>query len=129
LEDRHGSTPTVLLVEDSDDTRLVIRGFLETNGYRVVEASDGREAIEAARHNCPDLILMDLNLPSLDGLAATEEIRACRETCRQPPVIALTAYDVYGMRQAALEAGCCEYLTKPLDFDLMAKTISRMLGA
>ena len=127
--DRHSSSPTVLLVEDSADTRLVIKMFLESNGYCVVEAADGREAVEAARQSRPDLVLMDLNLPRLDGLAATEQIRACRETCRQTPVIAVTAYDVYGMRQAALDAGCCEYLTKPLDFDLMAKTISRMLGA
>lgn len=126
---RHDHFPTVLVVEDSDDTRLLIRKFLEAQGYGVVEAGDGFEAVEAARRHSPDLILMDLNLPRLDGLAAVEEIRSCLEYRRQPPVIALTAFDTYGMRDAALAAGCSEYLLKPLNLDRVARTISLMLGA
>jgi len=127
LVERQSHAPTVLVAEDSDDMRVVVRRFLESRGYHVVEAANGQEAVEAAKRSRPDLILMDLNMPALDGLAAAEEIRAGGETC-QPPVIALTAYDVYGMREAALQAGCCEYLTKPIDFDRMAKTISLMIG-
>jgi two-component system cell cycle response regulator DivK len=126
---RDSHPPTVLVVEDSDDTRLLIRKFLEAQGYGVVEAGDGIEAVAAARRYSPDLILMDLNLPGLDGLAAAEEIRARSEYCRHPPVIALTAFDTYGMRDAALAAGCSEYLIKPLDLNRVARTISLMLGA
>jgi CheY-like chemotaxis protein len=123
------ANPTVVVVEDSDDYRLVIRNFLESKGYNVVEASDGREAVDAVERNRPDLILIDLNLPVLDGLAATEAIRACCATRRETPVIALTAYDTYGIREAALEVGCSEYLVKPLDLEQIAKIISLMLRA
>src|SRR5947209_7469700 len=107
--------PIILVVDDSDDTRLVLRRLLEARDYRVVEAADGREAVEAARRECPDLILMDLNMPLMDGLEATRRIRECKELCQSVPVLAFTAFDTYGMEQAALEAGCSGYLRKPLD--------------
>lgn len=124
----HSAAPTVLLVEDSDDTRLLLRRFLESKGYSVIEAADGREGVKAARRHRPDLVVMDLNLPALDGLSATEQILGCGADCGKTPVIAVTAHDTYGIREAALEAGCCEYLTKPLDFELMGRTISLILG-
>lgn len=117
---------TVLLVEDSDDSRKVIKLSLELYGYRVMEAHDGQEAVEAARERCPDVILMDLNMPHMDGLAATQFIRECREPCQDVPIVAITAFDVYGMRDAALEAGCNDYITKPIDFELLDETVRRL---
>lgn len=119
-----GSIPTILVVEDSEDTRAVIRLELERWGYRVVEASNGREAIEMTEHLCPDLILMDLNMPEVDGLTAAGAIRKYNEQCAGVPIIAVTAYDTFGIEEAALEAGCDAYVRKPLDMSQLEKTIS-----
>jgi CheY-like chemotaxis protein len=121
------ATPaTILLVEDSDDGRQVLRLTLESWGYRVMEARDGREAVEAARGRCPDIILMDLNMPRMDGLSAAKLIRDCREPCRDVPIVAITAFDVYGMRDAALEAGCDDYITKPINYEVLDETVRRL---
>ena len=126
---QHGTALlTVLVVDDIEDSRFVLRRMLETRGYRVVEAADGREALEIARRACPDLILMDLNLPGIDGLAAASRIRECKGLCEHVPIVALTAYDTYGMREAALEAGCNEYLAKPIDFDHFDRVLRRVLA-
>jgi CheY-like chemotaxis protein len=109
-----GGHPTVLAGEDSEDTRQVLSLELRYKGCRVLTAADGCEAVETALVAHPDLILMDLNLPRLDGLAATEQIRAHGEI-DAVPIIAVTAFDTYGIRKAALEAGCQEYLLKPLE--------------
>jgi len=109
-----GGNPTVLLAEDSEDTRQVLSFELRHRGCRVITAADGREAVETALVAHPDLILMDLNLPRLDGLAATAQIRAHSEL-EAVPIIAVTAFDTYGIREAALEAGCQAYLLKPLN--------------
>ena len=107
-----GANPTVLLAEDQEDTRRVLSLELQHRGCRVITAADGREAVEAALVAHPDLILMDLNLPRLDGLAATERIRAHVEL-DGVPIIAVTAFDTYGIREAVLAAGCQDYLLKP----------------
>ena len=107
--------PTILVVDDYDDTRVMLRSALEAKGYRVMEASNGEEAVEAARRVCPDLILMDLNMPQMDGLEAAKAIRECKELCKSAPILAITAFDTYGMEEAALEAGCNGYIRKPLD--------------
>jgi CheY-like chemotaxis protein len=121
------ATPaTILLVEDSDDGRQVLRLTLVSWGYRVMEAHDGREAVEAARERCPDIILMDLNMPRMDGLSAAKLIRDCREPCRDVPIVAITAFDVYGMRDAALEAGCDDYITKPINYEVLDETVRRL---
>src|SRR5690349_13060066 len=104
---------TVLVVDDSDDNRSLLKRMLQMQDYRVVEAADGRTAVVHAREECPDLILMDLNLPLMDGLEATKLIRECKELCRDVPIIAITAHDTYGIKEAALEAGCNGYLKKP----------------
>lgn len=122
------STLTVLVVDDFEDTRAVLRRMLETHNCRVVEASDGMEAVEMARRACPNLILMDLNMPTLDGLAAAQQIRQCEELCRGVPILAITAFDTYGMREAALEAGCDDYLTKPINVDELDRVLDRLLG-
>jgi CheY-like chemotaxis protein len=118
---------TVLVAEDSADTRAVLRRVLASYGYRIVEAADGREAVEAAVRECPDLVVMDLNMPVMDGLAATERIRELKDRCGNVPIVAVTAFDTYGMRDAALEAGCDAYLLKPLALDELESVVAGLL--
>jgi two-component system, cell cycle response regulator DivK len=120
---------TIVVAEDFDDTRLMIRQALEMNGYHVLEAANGLEAVDIVQKKCPDLILMDLNMPKLDGLNATEQIRECKAVCRDVPILAITAYDTIGMKDAALKAGCSGYITKPLDFERLEQIISRILAS
>jgi two-component system cell cycle response regulator DivK len=120
---------TILVVEDSDDTRALLCRALSMDGYQVLEATDGRKAVEIAKRDCPDLILMDLNMPVMDGLAATEQIRSLREHCGNVPIVAVTAFDTYGMKEAALEAGCDAYLLKPLAVDQLEEVIAGLLYA
>jgi two-component system, cell cycle response regulator DivK len=115
---------TVLLVEDFADSRFMMRSLLEMDGYRVVEAANGREAVEFAKRECPDLILMDLSLPEMDGLEATKLIRQLEGLC-DTPIIALTAHDAEQFHSVAMEAGCTEYVTKPVDFDLLEVVVGR----
>jgi len=119
---------TVLVADDSADTRSVLRRTLGRRGYRVIEAADGREAVEVALRECPDLILMDLNMPVMDGLAATERIRELRERCGDMAIVAVTAFDTYGMKEAATEAGCDAYLLKPLALDELEAVVERLLS-
>jgi CheY-like chemotaxis protein len=123
-----GGVKTVLLVEDFADSRFILRRLLEMDGYRVVEATNGREAVEFAGRECPDLILMDLSLPELDGLSATKLIRKLEDLC-DVPIIALTAHDPEQFHSAALEAGCDEFMTKPVDFDRLEGVMARFCHA
>jgi two-component system cell cycle response regulator DivK len=109
--------PSVLVAEDSQDTRIMLKRAFELKGYRVFEAEDGQQALEAARRYRPSLIIMDLNMPVLDGLEAIKNFRKLEGEREHVPIIAITAYDVYGMEEAALEAGCNIYLSKPLDLE------------
>ena len=118
---------TILVAEDFDDTRVMLKRVLQLGGYRVVEAVNGREAVELVKRDCPDLILMDLNMPEMDGLEATERIRECKELCKDVVILAITSHDTIGMKEAALEAGCDGYLTKPLDFDRLETIFHRLL--
>ena len=122
-----GRAPTILVVEDNTDTRTIIRLELERWGYRVIEAVNGREAVELTKEFCPDLILMDLNLPEVDGLTAAQAIRTYNEQCAGVPILAITAYDTFGIEEAAREAGCDAYITKPLDMPHLEKTVSGFL--
>ena len=121
------NNPTVMVVEDSDDARFMLVEFLVLNGCRVVEADNGKEAVSFIRHRCPDLILMDLHLPLMDGLAATAQILEYRHSCNDVPIVAITAYDGEGVRESAYRAGCNEYLTKPIDFERLEKTLHQIL--
>ena len=119
------SGPLVLVVEDYEDTRVMMRRQLELGGFRVVEASDGREAVERARNERPAVILMDLNMPVLDGFTAALRIRERAET-RGVPIVALTAYDTAEFRAAARAVGCCEYVAKPVSVDQLLLLVSRL---
>jgi CheY-like chemotaxis protein len=109
--------PTVLVAEDSQDTRIMLKRAFELKGYRVFEAEDGQQALDKARRHRPSLIIMDLNMPVLDGMEAVKNFRELEREGEHVPIIAITAYDVYGMEEAALEAGCNIYLSKPLDLE------------
>jgi two-component system cell cycle response regulator DivK len=121
-----GSSQTIMVVEDYDDTRALLRRVLEAKGYRVLEAVNGREAVEVAEREHPDLILMDLDLPILDGIAATQRIRK-RSELRNVPIIAVTAYPMSYTHVKAFAEGCNEYVAKPIDFDRMDELLSRYL--
>ncbi len=117
--------PLVLVVDDFADTRGMLRQFLEACGCRVAEAANGQEAIETAQRERPDLILMDLNMPVLDGFTATLRIREYEPT-RDTPVVAVTAYDTAEFRAAAAAVGCTDYVLKPLDFPRLRSLLERL---
>ncbi|MFN2482318.1 MAG: response regulator [Pyrinomonadaceae bacterium] len=117
---------TVLVVEDFEDTRYLMRLELEKRCYRVIEAVDGAEGVAKALAERPDIILMDIGLPVLDGIAATRELRQ-REEMRETLIVALTAHHETEYRANALSAGCDAYLTKPVDFDWLIDLLSRLL--
>jgi two-component system, cell cycle response regulator DivK len=119
--------PKLLLVEDNEESREGLSRHLRRKGYGVLIAVDGRQGVEAARADAPDLILMDMSLPVLDGWAATRELKADPRT-RGIPVIALTAHAMAGDRERALEAGCDEYDTKPVEFARLLAKIQALLG-
>ena len=115
--------PTVLVAEDSSDTRIMLKRALELKGYRVVEAEDGKQALEMAKRHRPNLIVIDLNMPVLDGLETVRNFRQLEKGGDQVPIVAITAYDVYGMEAAALETGCNKYLSKPLDLEELDRAL------
>ena len=117
---------TIMVVEDFEDNRFMMRRLLEMSGYRVVEAVNGEQAIEVARQEHPNLILMDLSLPMLDGLAATRRIRQ-HESLKTVPIIAVSAHDTSDFHADALAAGCNDYVTKPIDFDQLETLLSHLL--
>lgn len=118
--------PTVMVVEDFEDNRFMMRRLLELSGYRVLEAVNGEEAVDLARRERPGLILMDLSLPQLDGLAATRQIRQHAEL-RNVPIVAVSAHDTADFHADALAAGCNDYVTKPIDFDQLEELLIRLL--
>lgn len=118
---------TVLLVEDTEDNRFMMRRLLEMSGYRVVEATNGDEAVKLAEKEAPGLILMDLSLPVIDGLAATRLIRKLPKL-EKTPIIAVSAHDTTDFLTEALQAGCNSYITKPIDFNELEQLIVRELG-
>ena len=114
-----------LVVEDFEDSRFMMRRLLEMAGYNVLEASDGEQAVKMAVESRPVLILMDLSLPKLDGLAATRQIRQ-KKGLKRVPILAVSAHDSPESRTEALEAGCNEYVTKPIDFDQLVQLLNRL---
>lgn len=118
--------PTVMVVEDFEDNRFMMRRLLEMSGYHVLEAVNGEEAVELAKRELPGLILMDLSLPHLDGLAATRRIRQ-HPKLRNVPIVAVSAHDTADFHADALAAGCNDYVTKPIDFDQLEALLNRLL--
>jgi CheY-like chemotaxis protein len=119
--------PTVLVAEDSQDTRIMLKQAFELKGYRVYEAEDGKQALDLARRHRPSLIVIDLNMPVLDGLETVRRFRNLEGNGDHVPIVAITAYDVYGMEEAALETGCNKYLSKPFNLDELDRAL-RGLG-
>jgi two-component system, cell cycle response regulator DivK len=117
---------TVLLVEDTEDNRQMMRRLLEMSGYRVVEAINGEEAVRVASEQRPQIILMDLSLPLIDGLAATRRIRSLPDL-HNVPIIAVSAHDTADFHSEALAAGCNAYITKPIDYPELEEVVSRLL--
>ncbi len=115
--------PTVLIAEDSHDTRIMLKRAFQLKGYNVIEAADGNEALQAVRKNRFNLIVVDLNMPVVDGLETVKKIRTLEAPGEHVPIVAITAFDVYGMKEAALEIGCNTYLSKPLDMDELDRTL------
>ena len=113
----------VLLVEDTEDNRLMMRRLLELSGYRVSEAVNGVEAVKAAERETPNVILMDLSLPIVDGLTATRRIRQLPDL-GEVPIIAVSAHDTADFHAEALAAGCDAYITKPIDYTELEDLIS-----
>jgi two-component system, cell cycle response regulator DivK len=117
----------ILYVEDNDDNVYMLKNRLERRGHAVLVARDGRAGVEAARAELPDLILLDLGLPVIDGWEAARLLKADERT-RAIPVIALSAHAMAGDRAQALEAGCDDYDTKPVDFARLLGRIEALLG-
>ena len=117
---------TILVVEDYYDTRLMLKAMLEAQGYVVLEAVNGQEAVEVATRARPDLILMDLDLPILDGIEATNRIRM-DAGLKGVPIIAVTAYPMSFTRVRAFSQGCSGYVEKPIDFPKLNGLIEKHL--
>ncbi len=117
---------TLLLVEDNEMNRDMLTRRLERKGYTIIPAGDGEEALASIAKRRPDLVLMDMNLPVLTGWSTCEALRRQDDT-RTLPVIALTAHAMAGDERKALEAGCDDYLTKPIDFPLLLAKIEKLL--
>jgi CheY-like chemotaxis protein len=118
----------VLLVEDNEMNRDMLSRRLIRRGFQVVFAMDGQQGVDLARSERPDIILMDMSLPVIDGWEATRRVKADDAT-RSVPVIGLTAHAMAGDREKAIEAGCDDYDTKPVELDRLIGKIERLIGA
>ncbi len=116
----------ILVVEDNETNLYLIKFMLEKSGYEVIEARDGAVGVELAVKEKPDLILMDVQLPDMDGLEATKRIRAS-EADGEVPIIALTSYAMVGDREKALAAGCTSYIEKPINPETFMAEIEKYL--
>ena len=117
----------VLLVEDTEDNRQMMRRLLEMSGYLVVEAINGEEAVRLASEEQPRIILMDLSLPLIDGLTATRRIRRL-PGFRDVPIVAVSAHDTADFHSDALAAGCNAYITKPIDYPELEDIVHGLLS-
>ena len=117
----------ILLVEDNEMNRDMLSRRLERRGYEVVIAVDGQQGVDLAQSSSPDLILMDMSLPVIDGWEATRQLKAM-EAMKSVPIIALTAHAMSGDREKALEAGCNDYDTKPIELPRLLEKIAAQLG-
>src|SRR5512140_2253880 len=120
------SEKVIFYIEDNIDNRTLIRRILSAEGYQVVEAGNAKEALETLKSLRPDIILMDINMPEVDGYTLTAQIRGI-DGFESLPIVALTANVMRGDRERSLEAGCDGYIQKPIDIDLLPQQIERYL--
>ncbi len=120
-------TKRILVVEDQEDLRGVLRDLLTGSGYEMIEAADGQVGVATARFEKPDLILMDIQMPVMDGYEATQQIKASPETAKIP-IIAVSSFAMKGDEQKARAAGCDHYITKPYSPMQLLKTLRTLLG-
>ena len=120
--------PKILLVEDNEMNRDMLSRRLTRRGFEVIFAVDGQQGVDLARSERPDIILMDMSLPVIDGWEATRRVKA-DDVTRGVPVIGLTAHAMAGDREKAMEAGCDDYDTKPVELDRLIGKIEKLLGA
>ena len=120
------SQRTILIVDDFDDTRLLLRTWLQKKGFRVVEAENGNYAVAAAQSDHPDLIIMDVEMPELDGLSATRKIRQLTDF-GGVPIVAVSAYGADQYRAHALAAGCDEYVSTPFEPEELERLIRALI--
>jgi two-component system KDP operon response regulator KdpE len=121
------ATSTILVVDDYPDNRTLLSAWLRAKGYKVIEAQDGREGLVQANRSHPDLILMDLAMPELDGVEATRQLRQ-RRTFSRTPIFAISAYATHDVKADALAAGCTEVIAKPLDLASLLGKIQSALA-
>ena len=126
-ETRPCAKATIMVAEDSPDSREMMQLLLQIKGYDVVSAGDGLSALEVALRTVPDLILIDLQLPKLDGLSVAQNLRRHPKT-REVPIIVLSGHDPERYKQAAMAAGCNGYLLKPIDFDRLDHLLHRVIS-
>jgi CheY-like chemotaxis protein len=117
----------ILLVEDNEMNRDMLSRRLQRKGHEVLIAVDGEQGVTATRAEMPEIVLMDMSLPVVDGWEATRQLKA-RDDMKATPIIALTAHAMSGDREKALEAGCDDYDTKPIELDRLLEKITRLLG-
>lgn len=118
---------TILIVDDNDDNRFIYVTLLEHVGYRILQASGGQEAIDVARAELPDLILMDLQMPGVNGFQAAQELKADSRTA-DIQIIAITALAMDDDRALAMAAGCDDYFTKPMEPHVLRVEVERLIG-
>jgi CheY-like chemotaxis protein len=121
------TTNRILVIEDNPDNMTFIMDVLLELGYEVLQASNGLQGVAIAEETIPDLILMDLSLPKMDGWSATRTIKA-QQNLRHIPIIALTAHAMKGDRERAIEAGCDDYVSKPINLQELAVKLDKYLG-
>lgn len=121
------SKARILIVEDNDDNMVLVRDVLTSRGYTVIEAVDGQQGLDLAQSERPDLIIMDLSLPLVDGWTVVRQLKADSEL-RRIPVVALTAHAMVGDREKALDAGCDDYLAKPIRLALLIGKVKEFVG-
>ena len=120
-------TKMILIVEDEPKNLTLLRDLLQVSGYSTIEATDGEQGVELAKSRKPDLILMDVQLPKMDGLEATRILKA-DTTTRNIPILALTSYAMKGDKERVLEAGCNGYLPKPFNIKELLKEVTEYLS-
>jgi len=118
---------TILYIEDNTDNRMLVKRILEAEGYVIWEAANASEAVNVIAGRTPDLILMDINMPDVDGFTLTTRLKA-QPALRHTPIIALTANVMKGDRERSLQAGCDGYIQKPIDVDTLPRQIARILA-